>query len=305
MLVGYDGGKCDDTMNSDEPLNSSHVLSTLDFEDTQLIEGQSSVPAKQFQVLATLKVEPNDVLVPLVTDVDCQRHEASSKLNADNVSIPTWDFSPSTSSIIRPHVDARLAQTTDCRTTGTKDLGTGLTIDFDKGSQVNNAKPQTITSANISSGKPDLVACQFCTFTCESSEGLLKHECVPMRNADTTKAYKCPYPNCLYSSKRKPGLNNHINSRHKPIEDRPFPCPKCPTRCISKQQLNFHMKRVHIGLRPFACNYCPMTCSSPSDLRTHTYMHTGEKPFQCPHCPYRSISNGHLNQHISGKHGKT
>ena len=83
------------------------------------------------------------------------------------------------------------------------------------------------------------------------------------------KSYKCPFPDCLFSSVSSGNLKNHHRCRHTGIGKayaRTFP------------QLNTERPYMLLGEKPFKCSDkdCGAAFADPSALIRHKRIHTGK-----------------------------
>ena len=174
------------------------------------------------------------------------------------------------------------------------------------------------------------------------------------------RPYHCSF--CKASFSRKPNLKRHIATVHKegnseelleekrestkkdkersePLRknNRPFPCPDCPSSFTSRADLKIHTESVHEGLKPYQCSFCPSSFSRKNNWKRHEQGHgkhslekpseshsitTEEKdgvkketqlnqsesdkkdkrPFPCLDCPSSFSSNADLKIHTNTVH---
>jgi hypothetical protein len=78
-----------------------------------------------------------------------------------------------------------------------------------------------------------------------------------------------------------------------------FICQECDYKCNVKNNLERHIKIVHLKIKDFQCQECEYKCSIKSHLKTHVIqVHLKIKDFKCPKCDYKCANNGNLQRHI-------
>ena len=114
--------------------------------------------------------------------------------------------------------------------------------------------PTTVQTAPVKTDRQPAASshiCPLCPYVGQTADDVLKHICKAAPKKAGDKRYKCTYPNCSYQGRRKSALKTHIIYRHRPAEERPFPCPKCSLRCINRFYVEKHVDRVHRNIKPF------------------------------------------------------
>lgn len=146
--------------------------------------------------------------------------------------------------------------------------------------------------------------CQFCEKTFRASDNLSKH----INSQHTrTRTYVCEvcsrvfYCNvnllthmkchsdekfqcneCGKSFKTKRSLKAHL-FRHTGI--RSYVCLYCDARFVTKSEMQFHEKFVHLREEmKHKCDVCGHKCSNKTLLDTHMRKHTDQRPFECKIC---------------------
>ena len=61
-------------------------------------------------------------------------------------------------------------------------------------------------------------------------------------------------------------------------------CTECGLTLKNKNNLQSHMKMVHVASRPFPCTECTSTFKSKIHLASHAAVHSDDKPFSCHLC---------------------
>lgn len=92
-----------------------------------------------------------------------------------------------------------------------------------------------------------------------------------------------------------------------PDRDRPFPCDKCPSTFLFKQNRDRHVTEVHYGHRPHKCPYpkCEAAFKNLSGLKQHQKtVHEKARPFKCDKCESAFGQRNHLRQHVLVVHDK-
>jgi hypothetical protein len=114
-----------------------------------------------------------------------------------------------------------------------------------------------------------------------------------------SKACKCPWEGCTFSTALKRNLKAHTRSH---TGERPFHCVwgGCSYTSARAGDLKQHA-RIHTGEKPFVCTWagCDYTAAQASNLKRHSLVHTGERPYPCTWdgCRYRSTTASNLKHH--------
>ena len=96
-------------------------------------------------------------------------------------------------------------------------------------------------------------------------------------------------------------LKRHKDSVHN--EKKPFGCSICPSRFVSKGDMNRHVAVVHEKKKPFQCSLCQKNFSKNPDLNRHVAtVHEGKKPFTCDICSKSFAERKTLKTHIKVVH---
>ncbi|KAF8323697.1 hypothetical protein DL93DRAFT_2049071 [Clavulina sp. PMI_390] len=105
---------------------------------------------------------------------------------------------------------------------------------------------------------------------------------------------------------------NHLQAHsrsHLPESHRPYSCDHsgvspCNKRFWTKQHLDAHIQKVHLGVKPYKCEWpeCEETFAKQHQLRAHVaaaHCTPGTKPFRCEHegCDKSFATSQHLRTH--------
>lgn len=108
---------------------------------------------------------------------------------------------------------------------------------------------------------------------------------------------------CNKSFSRKDNLNTHIKSVH--LKEKKYHCDQCDKSFGQKSKLNVHIKTVHLKQKEFNCKYCDKSFGQKCNLKVHIKtVHLKQKDFNCEHCNYSCGQQVHLNIHINSVHLK-
>ena len=119
-------------------------------------------------------------------------------------------------------------------------------------------------------------------------------------NTEQIVVYSCSI--CQTVLKTKKNLREHLR-RHNSTEDRPFECPECKKRFVTKTELTRH-SRVHSDDRPHVCNICGKKFRQPGHLHTHKLLHSGERPYGCSLCDAKFTTSSLLKNHEMSQHSE-
>uniref|UniRef100_I3KCJ1 Zinc finger protein 462 n=1 Tax=Oreochromis niloticus TaxID=8128 RepID=I3KCJ1_ORENI len=138
-------------------------------------------------------------------------------------------------------------------------------------------------------GGKKLFKCKDCSFfTCYKNTFTMHVEAGHYNNMpeDLAKDLRCPL--CLYHTKRKSNMIDHIVLHR---EERVAPLE------VSRSKLSRHLQ----GL-VFRCHKCTFTCSSDQALQLHLQKHAEIKPYQCQLCYYDTNRRIQLEDHLRLEH---
>ena len=115
------------------------------------------------------------------------------------------------------------------------------------------------------------------------------------------KVFKCPQPECQYSSSSKSNLSSHLNGFHGTAGL--FACnhPGCTFRTTWRYSFGKHKQQVHSDEKPFACDHtgCSFRTKVRSDLSKHkNAVHLNIRDKRCHVCEKGFPSKSHLRVHM-------
>jgi len=67
------------------------------------------------------------------------------------------------------------------------------------------------------------------------------------------------------------------------VGDKPFMCPKCGFRSITKDNLKRHIDKEHENIT-YPCRECAYVAYTRTQLWNHAMKHKGLKGLECPSC---------------------
>lgn len=75
------------------------------------------------------------------------------------------------------------------------------------------------------------------------------------------------------------------SASHRPVEQKKIhPCPECDRTFSRAENVNLHIRRVHMGVRSFVCEECGKALASKGALSRHQMTHSDARPFKCNDC---------------------
>lgn len=89
-------------------------------------------------------------------------------------------------------------------------------------------------------------------------------------------------------------LQHHMKSVH--VNLKHLACDICNKMFTASSHLRRHM-RAHTGIRPYRCDVCGRCFPSTQNMKRHVMTHTGEKPHQCPVCEKPFLSQENMIRH--------
>ncbi|XP_055712283.1 zinc finger protein 1-like [Phlebotomus papatasi] len=105
---------------------------------------------------------------------------------------------------------------------------------------------------------------------------------------------------CTSCSKRfatKKKLKVHEISHLSDEEKYVHPCPHCGKKFGARENMNAHIRIIHIGHRTFICEECGKIFRKKCALVAHQITHSDNRTFQCSFCPKRFKDRLGLNTH--------
>lgn len=106
--------------------------------------------------------------------------------------------------------------------------------------------------------------------------------------------YQCDQCNIKIST--KPGLINHMRSKHMDVV---YNCRHCPESFPNYSCRRTHEVRFHTFNYRFSCTFCPKKFMERVQLRKHIATHTGERRYRCEVCGMAFITLTNLKLHLA------
>ena len=166
----------------------------------------------------------------------------------------------------------------------------------------------------------DKFACNLCTRTFHSKQGLDYHHSTSHSSEKETEKFKCE--KCGKQFSAKVTFSKHIKYAHS--ETRRFNCSECDSRFKQKSDMRAHMNNVHgynLGTelfgnleetKQFKCELCESTFKYKKDLNQHirlvhetTFGPSSSKTIKCDECDATFTMLKNLNAHKKVKHSKS
>ncbi|CAK6966291.1 zinc finger protein 574 isoform X1 [Scomber scombrus] len=152
-----------------------------------------------------------------------------------------------------------------------------------------------------------LFTCKVCTKSFTNSQSLLRHS----MNHTSSRPYSCEVCGKNFSQAATLKRHQRIHMSAHPRRKRGrkpvcsldnegaahlYPCPNCPSRFNTEDQLNHH-KLLHTS-HPFPCPECGEAFKRRKDLDLHSLTHQDKQPVMCPHCSSQFINQSVLEIHM-------
>ncbi|KAL5111691.1 Histone-lysine N-methyltransferase PRDM16 [Taenia crassiceps] len=112
-------------------------------------------------------------------------------------------------------------------------------------------------------------------------------------------AFRCEF--CSFHALDRANFRQHM-SRHFHLKN--FACEHCDHRCITKQELEDHVRFKHSDKRDFKCPDCQATFKTPGTLSRHQKTHTNIS-FLCNQCDASFNRMSNLKRHKDSVHSAT
>ncbi|XP_056142304.1 zinc finger protein 420-like [Lampris incognitus] len=152
-----------------------------------------------------------------------------------------------------------------------------------------------------------LFTCKVCSKAFTNSQSLLRHSMIHTGD----RPFNCDVCGKNFSQAATLKRHQHTHTSTQPRRKRGrkpvcsldseeathlFPCPQCPSRFNSEDQLNHH-KLLHTS-HPFHCRMCGMTFKRRKELDMHSLTHQDKEPATCPHCSAQFVNQSVLDIHL-------
>jgi hypothetical protein len=119
--------------------------------------------------------------------------------------------------------------------------------------------------------------------------------------AQAARPYRCKF--CPSSFGRRDNMQKHMRIIH--MGERPFVCEVCGYAFQKKDHKEKHVRTVHYKERPHCCTRCDSRFGQKSDLSKHIRtVHDRVKPFACEHCGLSFGHRGNKARHVLVVHEK-
>ncbi|XP_071397323.1 zinc finger protein 574 isoform X2 [Centroberyx affinis] len=152
-----------------------------------------------------------------------------------------------------------------------------------------------------------LFTCKVCTKAFTNSQSLLRHSL----SHTGTKPFNCDV--CGKNFSQAATLKRHKRTHTSTLPRRKrgrkpvctldnegaahlFPCPHCPSRFNTEDQLNHH-KLLHTS-HPFPCTQCGEAFKRRKELDLHSLSHQDKEPATCPNCTAQFVNQSVLDIHM-------
>uniref|UniRef100_A0A6B2ECK4 C2h2-type zn-finger protein n=1 Tax=Phlebotomus kandelakii TaxID=1109342 RepID=A0A6B2ECK4_9DIPT len=93
---------------------------------------------------------------------------------------------------------------------------------------------------------------------------------------------------------------SHLSDEEKYI----YACPHCGKKFGAKENMQTHIRIIHIGSKTFICEECGKTFRKKCQLTAHQITHSEDRTFQCSFCPKKFKDRLALKRH-EDIHGDT
>ena len=118
--------------------------------------------------------------------------------------------------------------------------------------------------------------------------------------------FKCPQPECQYSSSRKTTVEIHLKGFHGTAGS--FACdhPGCTFRSTWSRNIAQHKRQVHSDKKPFICDHtgCLYRAKTTSNLSSHKKMvHLNIRDKRCHVCDKEFHTKTHVRIHMTTHEG--
>ncbi|KAM7421158.1 hypothetical protein PAMA_015357 [Pampus argenteus] len=152
-----------------------------------------------------------------------------------------------------------------------------------------------------------LFTCKVCAKSFTNSQSLLRHS----MNHTSTRPFSCDVCSKNFSQAATLKRHQRIHTATHPRRKRGrkpvctldnegtahlYPCPHCPSRFNTEDQLNHH-KLLHTS-HPFPCQECGEAFKRRKDLDLHSLTHQDKQPATCPHCSSQFVNQSVLDIHL-------
>ncbi|VUZ42118.1 unnamed protein product, partial [Hymenolepis diminuta] len=138
--------------------------------------------------------------------------------------------------------------------------------------------------------------CKECGLMYTRKHGLERHVAF-VHHGET--AFRCEF--CNFHALDRANFRQHM-SRHFHLKN--FACEHCDHRCITKQELEDHVRFKHSDKRDFKCPDCQATFKTPGTLSRHQKTHTNVS-YLCNECNASFNRMSNLKRHKESLHSSS
>ncbi|XP_044268705.1 histone H4 transcription factor-like isoform X2 [Tribolium madens] len=111
------------------------------------------------------------------------------------------------------------------------------------------------------------------------------------------QSYLCSQCSKYFPSERllRDHMRLHINQ---------YKCSMCEMTCPKPSILAKHIRYKHLSEKPYKCNHCDYACVSKHNLDFHLKTHDPDSQLKCTDCDFECRSSFGLDRHYQKAHGK-
>ncbi|XP_055541196.1 zinc finger protein 493-like isoform X2 [Wyeomyia smithii] len=246
---------------------------------------ESSVAAStSHQIAHVTKVEEQELVELEIEEISSHKikDEAEELVEYDNETLTQDDFGDAVLDVVISEDSCKSEEETKLRRSKRPN---GRRVET---KHVEKTRYEPVDNAEIGIG------CESCDKSFRTRSLYVYH--LQSKHPDSKElSFSCSLCPKRFPSEKKAKVHEYV---HLPNEKKVLhPCGFCDKKFSKLENVQAHIKAVHIGERPYICEECGKAFGTKGTLTQHQITHSDEKPFQCAYCPKKFKNLSRLKTH--------